>query len=165
MDAIARKLSLLVCVCILAVSGCTKYRPQPLSIPNITPEEKDGIEVFAQALTESECRKTFSRRILNKQYQPIQLVIKNKSQDIYILDAANIELDIAPTDHVIKQGDKDLSQDIEQRTISDDARIFLYPGNMINKILFVSDKNYRSKFKINLLNKETDDLVTFAIQI
>jgi len=205
MTYLMRKLTLLcsagtLCAGILAFSGCAKYQPQPLGMPKALSEEKNEIEVTAQALTESECRKTFSRRILNKGYQPIQLVIKNKSKHTYILDAANIELQIEPAHLVAKRlhlntagraiswaagglflwplyipavvegcqsssANKRLSRDITHRTISDDARIFIYPGSTINKVLFVTDENYRHKFNLHLFSKETDELVTFEIRI
>jgi len=187
------------CASILAISGCAKYRPHALEIPKTIAQEQQELEVTAQALTEKECRKIFSRRILNKQYQPIQLVIKNKSKHTYILDAANIELQIEPTDLVAQQlklntagrviswavgglflwplyisaivegcrshdANMRLSRDFSHRTISDDARIFIHPNSMINKVFFVTDENYRHRFNLHLFNKETDELVTFDIR-
>jgi len=200
MKLFVRNMLVLGLASMLAFSGCAKYKSQPLPKLQAIVEEKKDVEVSAQALTERECRKAFSRRILNKGYQPIQLIIKNKSRYTYILDAANIELQLEPTQLVAKQlhlntagrvvswaaaglfiwpfyiaaavegcrssdANRELNHDFAQRTISDESRIYIHPGSMINKVIFVTTDNFRNKFNLRLFSKEHDELLDFEVRI
>lgn len=200
MISLLRTLSLVLLSGALLVAGCGKYRPHMLSAPQATVQKKRGLEVTAKALTEQECKHYFSRRILKHGFQPIQLMIHNTSNHTYILDAANIELELEPTNFVARrlrlnttgrvvllaipglilwplyipaivegcrssEANKELVDDFAHRTINVDAHIVIHPGAVINRVMFITQENYRHDFNIHLLNKDHDDLIKFELKV
>ncbi|MFA6527358.1 MAG: hypothetical protein WCT20_02960 [Candidatus Babeliales bacterium] len=84
-------------IVVMAFSSCAKYKPTPLGMGNVQGQTVDSITVGARALSETDCYAAFSRRILKKGYQPIQLLIVNDSDQSYILHAHNIGLELEST--------------------------------------------------------------------
>jgi|GEM_PF-1332559 len=91
--------SLKIIVCFLSlfiISGCAKYSPRPLLVPSScsqnVKENKKSINVRAMALSDSDCKYYFSRRVISKGYQPVQLYIKNDSERTYALDYRDINM-------------------------------------------------------------------------
>ena len=193
-------LSLLALGLIVTGSGCAKYKPHPLTMPTSIAQEKKDVMVCAKAMNERDCRKAFSRRLLSKGYQPVQLMIQNKSKFTYILDAANIQLQVEPADDVAKKlhlntagrviswaspalflwpfiipatveglkssgANKRLDHDFAERVISDDSRIFIAPGSIMHRVMFIRQENYRQSFGLDLFSKEHDELLNFEIKI
>jgi hypothetical protein len=189
------------CLSLVFIAGCAKYTPHPLQAPgHVIPQEKNNVEIAAAPLTEFDCKNVFSRRILAKGYQPIQLMIKNKSRFTYILDSANIDMQIEPSERVAKQlhlntekrviswlipaifiwpfiipamieglkssqANKDLNHDFDIRTLGDDSRIYINPGCVMNKVMFVNQENYRQSFDLYLFSKEQDELLRFTVKV
>lgn len=84
----------IACCILVAFSSCAKYKPGTLSITHTNNQTRGDVTAGARALTETECFATFSRRILKKGYQPIQLLVANDTDQTYILHAHNIELEL-----------------------------------------------------------------------
>lgn len=91
----------LVLFCFLLI-GCAKYTPHSLQGTVGKAQEQDDVKVSAMLLTEQDCRYYFSRRVLEKGYQPIQLCIQNNSASSYIFDAARLNIQIKDRDVVVK---------------------------------------------------------------
>lgn len=95
-------LSFLLVAGILLLSGCAKYNAHKLAEPVGVVHQTNNVEVKAEALTDADCHYYFSRRALSKGYQPIQLCIKNGSNQNYILKANNIDLQIESRKNVAR---------------------------------------------------------------
>lgn len=93
---------ILIIVSIGFFSGCAKYTPHKFQLPIGSVNEKNGVQVIAEPLTDGDCQHYFSRRPHTKGYQPIMLFVKNESNYPYILDAQDIDLHIEDRDHVAK---------------------------------------------------------------
>ncbi|MBS1988256.1 hypothetical protein JST56_04650 [Candidatus Dependentiae bacterium] len=96
-----------VCTVILAsfcflLIGCAKYTPRPLQSVLSKAKEQNDVRVSAALLTEQDCRYYFSRRVLEKGYQPIQLYIQNNSTSSYVFDAARLNIQVKDRDVVVK---------------------------------------------------------------
>jgi hypothetical protein len=94
----------LCCVGVLLLTGCAKYRPKPLNMPQNTVQEKNGLLVQASLMSTEESREVFGNRSpQSKGFLPIQLAITNKTPQAYQLDASHIGLELVPADHVARQ--------------------------------------------------------------
>jgi len=187
-------------VLVLCFTGCAKYNPKPLITPSIPQQQQNNLSVSAHALTESDCRYYFSRRILSKGYQPIQLSINNGTNQTYTLYAKNIDLALESRFHMTNQlklsatsrvcgwgigglfiwpllipavaevsycskANRSLDQDFAQRIIDTNSRIFISPGQTINKILFVSHDNFRSDFNMTIVDEANSNNTVFNLNI
>lgn len=65
-------------------------------------EEQQDVKVSATLLTERDCCYYFSRRVLEKGYQPIQLCIRNNSASSYVFDATRLNIQIEDRDFIVK---------------------------------------------------------------
>lgn len=90
-------------VAFLCLSGCAKYKPKPLERPLFKAEEKKDVKVCAVVLSEVDCRNYFSRRIISKGYQPIQIYIRNNSDQEYVFDTRHLNVHIEERDVVAKE--------------------------------------------------------------
>jgi hypothetical protein len=89
---------------VLLISGCAKYRPQPLELPQAPAQEKDGIEVQAAVLDSTTSKHIFGQRSpRSKGYIPIHVAVTNKTSQTYELDAWRIGLELVPANHVARQ--------------------------------------------------------------
>ena len=75
---------------IITISGCAKYQPNQLAQPFEPPCEKEGISIQAHRLNKKECKKYFDSTAVEKKFVPIQLNIKNDSNQTYKLYSSNI---------------------------------------------------------------------------
>lgn len=91
----------LIMFCFLLI-GCAKYTPHPLQRTVGKAQEQHGVKMSAMLLTEQDCRYYFSRRVLEKGYQPIQLCIQNNSASSYMFDAARLNIQVKDRDVVVK---------------------------------------------------------------
>jgi hypothetical protein len=80
--------------------GCAKYKPHSFTKPVGPVVEKDDVKVVAQLLSEADCTHYFSRRMLKKGYQPVQIYIQNKSDQSFVFDTATINMPVENRDHV-----------------------------------------------------------------
>lgn len=95
-------LSFIVISGVILFSGCAKYKSHKLAEPIGVVHQQNNIEIKAEALTDADCHHYFSRRVLSKGYQPIQLCIKNGSNQTYILNADNIDIQIEDRKNVAR---------------------------------------------------------------
>jgi hypothetical protein len=79
---------------LLIFTGCAKYKPQPLQTAHGVAVKENNVSVSAHAFSELECRYYFSRRMIAKGYQPIQISIMNGSDEDLILDPYNVGLQL-----------------------------------------------------------------------
>lgn len=75
-------------------SGCAKYKAHKLAEPIGIAHQKNNVQITAEALSNADCHHYFSRKAVSKGYQPIQLCIKNASDEPYVLDVKNIDLQV-----------------------------------------------------------------------
>jgi hypothetical protein len=88
------------------------------------PEENGEVKAIAVPLTEGDCRYYFSRKILNKGYRPVQLCIKNGSDQKYIFNSSTINMPIEYRGSVASR----LHLDTTQRVLGwGVAGIFFHP--------------------------------------
>lgn len=80
--------------------GCAKYTPHALQRPIVKAEKKEGVKVSVAHLSEEECRYFFSRRIIAKGYRPIQVCIRNNSDQGYVFYAERVNVSIEDRDVV-----------------------------------------------------------------
>lgn len=80
--------------------GCAKYKPNSFTKPAGTSIEKNDIKASAQLLSESDCKHYFSRSLLKKGYQPVQLYVQNNSNQDLVLAAATINMPVENRDKV-----------------------------------------------------------------
>ena len=92
---------ILASFCFLLV-GCAKYRPHPLQRPMVKTEEQHDVKVSATLLKEQDCSYYFSRRVIDKGYQPIQLCIRNNSANSYVFDSSSLNVQIEERDFMVK---------------------------------------------------------------
>ena len=59
------------------------------------------------------------------------------------------------------KANNDMDADFKERSISNKDKIFIPPHSSMNKVIFVSDKNYKSHFDIDFIEKESDDHLLF----
>jgi hypothetical protein len=92
---------IVLCTGALLLSGCAKYSPKPLGMPNVIGQEKNGLLVQAAPLSSDECKYVFNNcSPRSKGYEVIQLAVTNKTEQVYTLDAKNISLPLASARHV-----------------------------------------------------------------
>jgi hypothetical protein len=92
---------ILASFCFLLI-GCAKYTPHPLQRLTVKAEEQHDVKVSATLLKEQDCRYYFSRRVLEKGYQPIQLCIRNNSANSYVFDATRLNVQIEDRNFMAK---------------------------------------------------------------
>jgi hypothetical protein len=85
---------------LVTAGGCAKYKQASLTKPIGDTVEKNKVHACAQELSNTDCRRYFSRNIGKKGYQAVQLCIENKSTNTVVLDASTINLPIENKDHV-----------------------------------------------------------------
>jgi hypothetical protein len=85
---------------VLLFTGCARYEPKPFLVPKPSKFSKEtiptiknnSVDLRAKKLSEVDCKFYFSRRILSKGYQPIQLYVKNNSSRTYVLNSENFNM-------------------------------------------------------------------------
>ena len=97
-----RVVALPVVLGMLVLSSCAKYKPKTLHTSIGKAQTKQGVTLSAHAFTEQDCRYYFSRRMLSKGYQPIQLSFKNNSNKTYVLDTRDISVSLERVHRVAK---------------------------------------------------------------
>lgn len=83
-----------------AFVGCAKYKSNSFTKPVGSIVEKNDVTACAQLLSEADSKYYFSRGLLKKGYQPVQIYVKNDSNQDLILDASTINMPIENRDHV-----------------------------------------------------------------
>ena len=175
-------------VLLATLPNCAKYKPRPLSTPRGIVHEKEGVEVAKQALSEEDSKRYFDRRFVVRGYQPIQLHISNNSNKTYYLDANNIKLPLEPvrivsrklhrdigwkaTKYFVIGGpfwaaiegfrshevNKEIDNDLLDRSIDENDIIKIKPYGVVNRVMFVSNTNYVSKFELSLIDENKQKL-------
>jgi hypothetical protein len=87
---------------LMLFSGCAKYNPHPFKATNIPTVNNQDVSIQAHTLTEDQCQFYFSRRIIKKGFQPIQLTIKNQSATAYLLNGTDIDLELISRNKVAR---------------------------------------------------------------
>ena len=89
---------------LILIAGCAKYKP--IKFPEIQPEQTKTQKNVSIYKTE-ECKqilgKNNHKKLGKKGYQPILLYIKNNSDNIYILNDKNIDIEILPSKLITKK--------------------------------------------------------------
>lgn len=182
----------------LTMIGCAKYTPHPLQKPVSKIEEKEDVKVSTTLLTEKECRHYFSRKMITKGYQPIQICIRNNSDQGYTFDAQRVNAELEDRDAVAKalhldtakriapyaiaglffgvffipaivegvkshQANKRLDEDFAQRVISSNSRVFIAPGSVLNRVMFIRSENMTTPLTIDLVNRKTKEKLNFVL--
>jgi hypothetical protein len=92
------------CIATMLTSGCAKYKPQPLGIPGVEAQEKNGLVVRAELLQDQADEYFFGGLSPKKAgYETIHLSIMNKTNQTFLLDANKIDMEIAPVEVVAKK--------------------------------------------------------------
>ncbi len=180
-------------IVLLFLVGCAKYNPKDLNVPNGNFKEKSNVLVAKKVLSEDECRKCFGNRIIKRGFQPIQICVKNKTANKYILDPDNIGLQIENPKNVASRLHRDpmwkgakyylltgpiwglvdgvrsnnvnkkIDSDFDQRSISDSRIEKIKPYGIINKVIFVKKDNYEEKFNLKLINRSSNKELNFVL--
>lgn len=99
-----------VAVAALLLAGCAKYRAQQIkplkNTSKVCMQEKERVIVASKVLSPDECETYFSsrsrRRIARAGYQPIQIAIKNNTQEEFVFEGKSINLPIEDKDRMIR---------------------------------------------------------------
>jgi hypothetical protein len=109
---------------LLTLTSCAKYKPHSLTKPTNPVIQKNNIKTTAQRLSAADCRYYFSRNVLKKGYQPVQLYVKNQSNQTVVLDTSSINMQLENKDHVASR----LHLDTTQRVVGwGIGGLFLWP--------------------------------------
>lgn len=85
-------------ILIITLAGCAKYKPHPLIKPENSPIiQKQNVEASIKPLSENDCKYYFDRKIIETGYQPIQIHVKNDSEEAYYLDISSINIPVENT--------------------------------------------------------------------
>lgn len=78
----------------ILLSGCAKYRAQPLDrLSTCVPDEKGPLITFAhKVLNKAECERYLGRDVLAKGYQPIHITFSNNTNRYINFSKANISI-------------------------------------------------------------------------
>jgi hypothetical protein len=78
----------------ILLSGCAKYRAQPLNrLATCVSNKKEPLIAFAyKALDKSECKRYLDRDVLAKGYQPVQITFTNNTNRYMNFSKANISI-------------------------------------------------------------------------
>jgi hypothetical protein len=66
---------------------------------------------------------------------------------------------------VVHRANKDVALDFEARAISNDSTVVIEPQKIMNRVMFVEKKNYKSTFDIGLVDQVTGEVVTFDVRL
>lgn len=89
---------------IMLITACAKYKPTTLELPRSKGQEKNGLVVQAESLSNDHAKNLFGGRSPHKKgYKAIQIAIQNNTSATYTLSAQNIGLEIVPTSVVAEQ--------------------------------------------------------------
>jgi hypothetical protein len=88
------------------VSGCAKYRAQPLDRSSAefagNAYTKDGVTLMVKAFNKADCERYLDRDVLKKGYQPLQITIQNNTDRNLIVTKDCIDLTLASNEDVAK---------------------------------------------------------------
>jgi len=202
MKKLSFSLHLIVYLLVLFIlPNCSKYEQKKLGLPKIRIErqrdvavsKKGGVLVARKTLSEKECRQMFNkRRIRVRGYEAIQLYIKNKSNNTYILDPSLITLPLEPVTNVARklhrnvggkttkywlltgfggvieafastQANKNIDDDLTEKAIDDDSLIKIKPHRVINRVIFVAKENYSPIFNLTLIEEQSKKELKFYL--
>jgi hypothetical protein len=63
------------------------------------------------------------------------------------------------------RANNDIVRDFEQRAISNDSNILVYPQSIMNRVMFVKKKDYTPSFDIGFVDQSTGEVVMFAVDL
>lgn len=76
------------------LGSCAKYTPHELQKPIGLSKEVENVKVTAAVLSDADCHYYFSRRMASKGYVAVQLLIQNRGNDTFCLNADSIGLQL-----------------------------------------------------------------------
>jgi hypothetical protein len=87
-------ISFSLCICAIFLSGCAKYRAQPLNrLATCTSTKKEPVITFThEALNKADCKRYLGRDVLAKGYQPVQITLSNSTNRHVSFSKANISI-------------------------------------------------------------------------
>ncbi len=102
------KRTIAVLLVVLLISGCARYQVSNLPSNNVMDyanrRENNGVSVAAKAFEAYEIKKIFSGNTLEKGYQPLYLVIDNRSPDVFHFDKrSSLNMRCTPAVEVAKE--------------------------------------------------------------
>lgn len=83
-----------LCIGVLLLSGCAKYRAQPLNrLSTCVSNKQEPLIAFAyKPLDKADCQRYLGRDVLAKGYQPIQITFSNNTNRYLNFSKANISI-------------------------------------------------------------------------
>jgi len=93
----------LIALCCVMLPNCAKYSPTQTPYPAGEKQEKKDIHMQSRKLSQSECEACFDSKKLAKQYDAIQIYVKNKSTTPVLLSSGNIGLPLTSSQTVCKK--------------------------------------------------------------
>lgn len=89
---------------ILSITGCAKYKTQPLTTPHVEAQGKDGVLIQAALLDPVDEKNTFNGTSLcDHGFKAIQVKVINETDHTYIIDANKLNLELADYNRVINE--------------------------------------------------------------
>ena len=173
--------------------GCAKYNPKPLRAPSGIIKQKEDLEVSKKIFSEKDCKSFFDRKLIERGYQPIQLYIKNNSDQVYVLNTKDITLPIEPVNNVALSTHRDVAwkatkyflifgpilgalegfnsyevnkkidSDFTYKAMGENDVIEIKPGGIFNKIMFVANENLQTNFNLRLTSLNKKEKVSFEL--
>lgn len=115
-----------LCLLALFLAGCAKHYPKPLVIPNVKPQEKNGLVVRAELFDNQAWKSTFGETSSPQKYgyKSIQIAIGNRSSYVYELKTDSIGVPLVPVKKVAAK-------------ISRKDRVLLSVGLALEGVLFI----------------------------
>ncbi|MFH1461481.1 MAG: hypothetical protein ABIF12_00845 [bacterium] len=179
---------------LLLFPSCAKYEGKRLTAPYAPIHEKENIEVAQKALSEKECQYYFGgRKLIERGYQPIQIYVKNNTNETLYLNPNYITLPLEPASSIARKmhrnvgwkitkyfiiggpiwaaiegvashdANKVINADINEKTVRLDHAIKIRPYGIINKVMFVAKENYNSDFNISLIEPKKNKIIKFNL--
>ena len=141
----------LIILIILTMCGCAKYKSEPFAPIGLNQkiEVKENIQAAKKALTEEECKIFFDRRVINAGYQPIQISIRNNSNQNYILNSNNIDLPIVSIQDVTKQ--------IQRNPITKGLKYFVIGGPLLGALEGLNSQSINNKMTADFNSRCLDE--------
>lgn len=142
-------------------SSCAKYTPHNFHQPIGVRQEQQRVTLVASALDENDCKYYFSRKVIAKGYQPIQLMIRNDSDKTYVLDGQSIDLQLVDKSFIAKE----LHLDVAHRVISwGIAGLFLWPFIIPAAVEGVKATSANKRLSIDFNDRaiDNDSYITLA---